>query len=627
MLAKRFGEQDASRTAALHGRPALRSALAAGVLAVAVGAAAYSGVRAGDEGRSSPLPPAPVQHRFSQAQRLGPTSAALGAHDPAYRATADDTVLRAENPAQHMTSSFTRAGVSVSAHGVGLTMRVDGVGYGDSLTALAAVAPRASGNRVLYARPGVSEWYENGPLGLEQGFTLTRPPAGRASGPLTLSIGLSGSSRFTLGGGGRSLAVQDGGGRALTYSGLSASDASGKPLASWLELRGSHLWLRVRAAGARFPLHIDPFVSVHKLACPYCSMVLSGDGSTVLIGLPQAESGTGSVTVYVHTAEGWQQQATLTGAGEVGAAHFGGWVRLSADGNTALVAGLYNNGARGAVWIFTRSAGTWTQQAELTGEGVENEHFGAGASLAGDGETALINGAADKRAYVFQREGETWTEQVALEPEQGSGDVAISGDGDTAVIANSSYKAPKQRKASGLVWVYTRSAGMWVQQAELTSGETGSTDFGESVALSEDGSTVLAGGPYGKGLAGKVWAFGRVGETWVKQATIPSPRKKAKFGISLALSANGDTGLIGTEAVIFPPDERERAREKITPQYAYVYVREGETWTQHEAINGHIRKEAERFGTSVRLSAEGTTALVEGEQNFEPVIWFLEEKP
>src|SRR5439155_1085848 len=79
-------------------------------------------------------------------------------------------------------------------------------GYGNSLAALPAAYPRATANRVTYTYPGLTEWYRNGPLGLEQGFTIARVRAGRANAPLTLSFALSGAKRVTLGSRGQSLA-------------------------------------------------------------------------------------------------------------------------------------------------------------------------------------------------------------------------------------------------------------------------------------------------------------------------------------------------------------------------------------------------------------------------------------
>jgi hypothetical protein len=67
-----------------------------------------------------------------------------------------------------------------------------GYGYSGTLRGAGAVTPDASGNRVEYHRGALTEWYVNGPLGLEQGFTLAQPPGGRTANPLTLAFALSG---------------------------------------------------------------------------------------------------------------------------------------------------------------------------------------------------------------------------------------------------------------------------------------------------------------------------------------------------------------------------------------------------------------------------------------------------
>ena len=79
---------------------------------------------------------------------------------------------------------------------MGLSLRA--AGFGSSLRTLAAVAPRAAGNRIIYPHGGLSETYANGPLGLEQGFTIARAPAQLAAGPLTLAIAFSGNASASL---------------------------------------------------------------------------------------------------------------------------------------------------------------------------------------------------------------------------------------------------------------------------------------------------------------------------------------------------------------------------------------------------------------------------------------------
>ena len=156
----------------------------------------------------------------------GPISAALGREQAGYRVHG----LRAENSAQ-------RFGARVLASRRDDRFRVGacpvsarGYGRASAMRRASRVSPRVSANRVDYARPGVDEWYANGPLGLEQGFDVSaRPPAAR--GPLTLALELSGNVRPRLV---RSGLLLEGAGGSLRYGGLTASDARGHRLRSWL---------------------------------------------------------------------------------------------------------------------------------------------------------------------------------------------------------------------------------------------------------------------------------------------------------------------------------------------------------------------------------------------------------
>ena len=137
----------------------------------------------------------------------GPVSRALGADEPAYRVRAWRGGFSAVSPAQDLSASFDRSGVSVGsgATRVGLSLRA--VGYGRALTSLGAIAPRMSANRVVYPHPDISAWYANGPLGLEQGFTIPTAPSGHPAGALTLAIALSGNAHAALAPGGQSVTL------------------------------------------------------------------------------------------------------------------------------------------------------------------------------------------------------------------------------------------------------------------------------------------------------------------------------------------------------------------------------------------------------------------------------------
>ena len=223
------------------------------------------------------------------------------------------------------------------------------------------------------------------------------------------------------------------GGPVLRYSGLTATDAQGHILRSWLELHGGRMLVRVDARGAHYPLRIDPLIQHGpKLACPpstpgSCAVVaLSSDGNTALVGNPAANSGDGAVSVFTRSGEEWTEQAKLTAGADSGA-FFGESVALSADGNTALIGGFRDNGFVGAAWVFTRSGATWTQQgAKLTGGESGTAYFGGSVALSSDGDTALIGaprtGQGSGAAWVFVRSGEEWTNQAKFTAVERSAD-------------------------------------------------------------------------------------------------------------------------------------------------------------------------------------------------------------
>src|SRR3984893_9951019 len=234
----------------------------AGLLSLLIGTALYEGFA---HERSSVLPA--VRSGMSSDARLsrvplaaqGVVSSALGADSPAYRVSPSGGGFAAVSPAQHLGLHFDRAGVSLSSGPAHVRLSLRAVGYGASLRSLGEVAPRVKANRVIYARAGLSEWYANGPLGLEQGFTIPRAPSAHPAGALALSMALSGNAHASLGAGGQSITFSRAGAPVLRYGGLRATDAKGRVLHSWLALHAGRMLLRVDASGARYPLRIDPF--------------------------------------------------------------------------------------------------------------------------------------------------------------------------------------------------------------------------------------------------------------------------------------------------------------------------------------------------------------------------------
>jgi hypothetical protein len=217
----------------------------------------------------------------------------------------------------------------------------------------------------------------------------------------------------------------------------------------------------------------------------------------------------------------WTQQGQkLVGTGADGFGQQGTSVAISGDGNTVIVGCPGDNIGVGASWIWTRSGGIWTQQGQkLIGTGaVANSNQGAAVALSADGNTAIIGGPGD--------------------------DPSATSPGDTSV---------------GAVWVWTRSGGVWTQQGAKLVGTgaagAGTAGQGASVALSGDGNTAIVGGPADDpntggflNWAGAAWVYTRSGGVWTQQGPKlvgAGAVGGAVQGISVALSYNGGTGLVG----------------------------------------------------------------------------------
>src|SRR5271169_6497772 len=119
-------------------------------------------------------------------------SAALGRDIRGYQAHAQKASFQAENARHKLVVNFTTEGVAVHSGSALWSVALEGYGYGNALKTVDSVAPRADFNRVEYRRGSLTEWYVNGPQGLEQGFTLNEPPGRSANQPLTIAMALSG---------------------------------------------------------------------------------------------------------------------------------------------------------------------------------------------------------------------------------------------------------------------------------------------------------------------------------------------------------------------------------------------------------------------------------------------------
>lgn len=346
------------------------------------------------------------------------------------------------------------------------------------------------------------------------------------------------------------------------------------------------------------------------------SVAISADGNTIIVGGPYDDSNMGAAWVFTrHNGEWSQQGSKLVGSGAVGSTVYQGTsVALSADGNIALVGGSGDDSNKGAVWVYTRTNGEWSQQGSklLPSDAVGAARFGASLALTPDGHTAIIGGFGDDSdvgaAWIFTLKNGEWSQYGAKlvgtgavgGSYQGSA-VAISADGHTALVGGYGDDSGK-----GALWVFARANGEWAQQGSklLASDVVGAARVGWSVAISADGNTALVGGFHDNSMSGAAWVFARTNGEWSQQGSklVGSDAVgPAGFGFKTSLSLDGNIALISGHA-----DDTGKGA-------LWIFKRTNDEWLQEGSkLTATGGTGMPSLGTGVALSADGGTAAIGG---------------
>ena len=373
------------------------------------------------------------------------------------------------------------------------------------------------------------------------------------------------------------------------------------------------------------------------------SVALSGNGTTMAIGAPFESGGAagingnqndnsvyaaGAVYVYVRQGDAWTQQAYVKASNPGQSDHFGSSVALSADGNTMAVAAHWEASAAtgingnqndnsvpqaGAVYVFTRTGTTWTQQAYIkasntgrAGKGDDigdGDQFGFSIALSGDGNTLAVGAITE----------------------------------DSNAQGTNGNQSDDSATSAGALYVYARTGTTWAQQAYVKSPTNEAGDLlGFAVALSLDGNTLAAtafdedGG--GRGInpphdnsspnAGALHVFTRQNGTWSQQAYIKGSRSETSdgFGFAVSISDDGNTVAVGSgdEACLTPGIDPPGCSDDAPPLRganiwvgaAYVFVRNGATWSEQTFIKAPNARPYNSFGVRLALSGDGNSLAV-----------------
>ncbi len=320
--------------------------------------------------------------------------------------------FQAPNRAHNLRTYFTPAGPRViprdTAAAPAWEWGLELVGYGTAPVPAADLV--AEGRRVEYRRGGLTEWYLNDERGLEQGFTLSQPPAPGATrlqlelavvGTLTGQLTPDRSAiRFTT----------PAGVSVLEYGQVLAVDARGRALPATLDLTAAaRVRLDVDLTGAAFPITIDPlatstaWTAESDQAGAWYGISTStagdvnGDGfSDVIVGAMYYDNGQtdeGRAYVYYGSASGLSTSPDWTTEGNSASARYGYVVStagdVNGDGYADVIVGAptYSNGAQfeGRIYLYFGAASGLSTTAVWSDEGdTADANLGSSVAAAGD---------------------------------------------------------------------------------------------------------------------------------------------------------------------------------------------------------------------------------------------------
>ena len=396
---------------------------------------------------------------------------------------------------------------------------------------------------------------------------------------------------------------------------------------------------------------------------------LSADGMTLAVGAPFESSGSASIdgdqaddavygagAVYVFVPQGdtWVQEAYIKASNPGVTDNFGFATALSADGNTLVVSAHFEAGGdtgvnadqdddsipqAGAVYVFTRSGTTWTQQSYIKASNTGHigqrldpdeqpdlaaEHFGPIAS----GEYSY----EDSYGEMFD-DGDQFGAAIALS-DDGHKLVVTATAEDSGTPGVSSDQGDNSKRSAGAAYVFEREGDTWTQTAYIKpSNPEVDALFGYSAALSADGRRIAIGGydedgsvastnEFQDGLvrgAGAVYVFDFDGDTWQQIGYLKASNAERgdSLGVAVAISDDGKTviataqdedGLSTGINNIPGPDYQDDIRP--TTGAVYVFVEQDGAWSQQAYIKASNTGSGDVFGSRLALSGDGNVLAV-----------------
>jgi hypothetical protein len=331
------------------------------------------------------------------------------------------------------------------------------------------------------------------------------------------------------------------------------------------------------------------------------------------------DNGFNSGSAYIFKWDGnyWTQYDKLTPSDATPNQKFGYSVSITDD--YAIVGALGDGSTPGAAYVFKKGGGGWGQVARLTAsDGVASDQFGISVSICrgpiSNGDYALVgaywdddNGNDSGSVYVFDAPGGSWTDRTEffklIAPDGSQNDhfgYSVAGDAYYAVVG-SQFSDQAGLTDSGAVYIYQFGDTGWQYQATLTASDAQPGDWlGYSAAMSAD--YVVAGAPGNDdngGQTGSAYVFKRNGTTWTEQAKLLAHDGAANDWFGYSVAICPYYCIVGASMHDGAASDTGAA---------YVFRSRNAAWTHLTTLTASDAAEMDAFGCSV--SIDGRWALV-----------------
>ncbi len=343
----------------------------------------------------------------------------------------------------------------------------------------------------------------------------------------------------------------------------------------------------------------------------------------IILGAPSDDdngNNSGAAYIFEKKENEWTEVVKLTEVN--GAANNGFGNSVSTFGDLAIVGAVGDDddpvGVPGSAYIFERNEETWSQVKKITASDATT-YNGFGKAVSIYGERVVIGAAIDDddpdvtpgAVYIFEKIGGTWTEVTKLTSSDGSYNngfgISVSVSGDYIIVG-----VPFDRDkgySSGAVEIFEKINGTWTNVKKITASDgTAFENFGINVSISGDQAIIGADEDKENGdNSGAAYIIERIGGAWTQVAKLTTTVAAPYTAFGCSVSIHGDRVIVGACGGM---------ETTLIEGSAYIFEKIDGTWTQTLELNPSDKADYVKFGSAVSIFDNQSVVGAKGDDDY-----------